>query len=132
MVVLGWEAAATIGAEIVPQALAQWSSDGYTSVCLGHYHALWSGERDVVDEAPARRREPVLDLRHAVDVAVAQVHGELARHVRRLYRLRVGGVGPEVGEQESRTGRRSGAEAAQQRGVARRRPVVHHVRHEDR
>src|SRR5918994_904957 len=112
-----WSRTAVSGATI--QECGSKIPRGARSGDLRDYQALRPDERDVVDEAPAVRRKPLLDFRHAVDVAVAQVHGELAGHERRLDRLRVGRVGPEVGEQESRSGGRGGADAAQQRGVAR-------------
>jgi hypothetical protein len=50
---------------------------------------LRPGERAMLCEAPSSAVQPVVDLLSAVDVAVAEVHGEFAAYQRSLHRLGV-------------------------------------------
>ena len=87
----------------------RWSAVATTRLC-GPASSRCSAKRQ------PRLVEPAAHLVDAVDVPVLQVHGELARHQRGVGGAGVGGVGPEVGQQQVGAGlgrgRGSGAGAA--------------------
>ena len=76
--------------------------------------ALRSRERRVLDESPTRFAEPATDIFDAVNIAVADMDGELAGHERGLERLSVCRIGPEVGQQQRGTGLRGAPNPPQQ------------------
>jgi hypothetical protein len=54
---------------------------------FGDDKAVRPGERAMIREAPSGAVQPVANLLHAVDLAVAEMHGEFAGHQRRLQGL---------------------------------------------
>src|SRR4026208_2526700 len=94
---------------------------------FGDDEALRSGAGAMISEAPSGAVQPVVDLLHAVDIAVADVHGEFAGHQRRLQRLGVGRGGPEGGQQEGRARLRGPAYPSEQVLVLLGRPVMDEV-----
>jgi hypothetical protein len=85
----------------------------------------------VLEERPAAVLEEGTHLVDAVDVALAGHEQEFARHQRRQRRVGVGGVGPEVHEQQGRVVGRRVARAPQELRVSLGPEQMHDIREQE-